>query len=857
MLRAKGAAMALILILTLLVAPKAGALDPERSITQYKHTRWTAAEGAPPIIYALAQGADGYLWIGSADGLYRFDGVTFEHIKPRDPEVNAWRPMSLLVARDGTIWVGYHSGAIAAYRNGVLRVDRSAPRRESYVASLTQTRDGAIWAAYANRNRWLFRRGTDGRWADISGNWDAPTKASPALFFAARDGSLWVAVNRAIFVQRAGTSRFERVASHEGRPSISEDPSGRIWLSDKRGSRILSGTPADLAGAVFPTPGFPIWVAHTAFDRDGNLWVVNGQGLFRLRTPGDALALPADARAARVERLTAKDGLTADTTTPLIEDREGNIWVGTTLGLDQFRNVSVVSEPKFATTPPSGFGLLRSSDGAVYVGTGDTVYRVAPGGQPQAVAEHVANPNLICEGAGGTIWAFTDAQRIRITRGGVKRMPAPDIAAIRAGRAVLTTCALDNRGVLWVSAQEAGSFTTTSGEVWQHHPPIQENVWFQDIVPEKNGRLIAWLTSGILTRVDANGQPDQVVLRGLLSTAPFTYQGRHDLLVGGSFGIGRVRQGALQSLDRERFPALADANGLVETPEGQTWLISKAGIVGVGTADLERAFGDPRTHLNQTILSFEDGLPNVRAFNGQIPMVRGGDGRIWFVTVTGVAWVDPARLARNPVPPPVRIRALVADGQRYRDPAQLTLAKGTSNLAIQYAGLSLTIPQRVRFRYRLEGVDRNWVDAGARREAYYTNLGPGTYRFRVIAENNDGIWNREGRDAHHHHSAHLSTVDLVQADLRPRHRHAWLGCLCVTGSAVGSPVAEPLSGAHRRAGTHRARAARYPVAEREWSDAVHPVDQLSHAGGQRPARTDRESARSCRRRPGRGPRPSP
>ncbi len=125
-------------------------------------------------------------------------------------------------------------------------------------------------------------------------------------------------------------------------------------------------------------------------------------------------------------------------------------------------------------------------------------------------------------------------------------------------------------------------------------------------------------------------------------------------------------------------------------------------------------------------------------------MVRGGDGRLWFSTLGGVVWIDPARLHRNRVPPPVAIRALVAGGLRHRDPAQVTLPKGTSRIAIQYTGLSLTLPQRMRFRYRLEGVDDGWVDAGAQREAAYTSLGPGTYRFRVIAANNDGVWNRDG-----------------------------------------------------------------------------------------------------------------
>ncbi|MCH8686380.1 ATP-binding protein [Pedomonas mirosovicensis] len=223
----------------------------------------------------------------------------------------------------------------------------------------------------------------------------------------------------------------------------------------------------------------------------------------------------------------------------------------------------------------------------------------------------------------------------------------------------------------------------------------------------------------------------------------FIHQGRSDIFFGGPFGIGRVRSGKLEIAEADRFPWLVDPYAMVETPEGQTWILGLAGIVGIATADLDRAFRDPQARPRATVLSFDDGLPNLRSVLRRA-VARGGDGRLWFATLGGVVWVDPARLYPNAAPPPVHIGSLVANGMRYRDPVRAVLPQGTSSLAIHYAGLSLTMPHRVRFRYMLEGVDKDWVDAGTRREAFFANLSPGTYRFRVIAANSDGVWNQNG-----------------------------------------------------------------------------------------------------------------
>lgn len=733
-----------ILRFCLLCAALAGdatsALDSARSIYQYRHTRWTAAEGAPPVIYALAQGADGYIWIGSAAGLYRFDGVVFEHIQLNDRNGAIGRVVALLAARDGTIWVGYNSGDIATFRDGVLLRDRSAPKVDAVMFGFHQTGDGSIWIIPEKFTTRLFRR-RDGRWGEIAVNLAPQPSAGQAL--VTRDGALWVLAGKSAYIWDAVGERF---VSASGGPALtpdatalSQDPTGRIWVSGGFGTRPFLGTDPK----PFPTPPFKTWIVFARFDRDGNLWGLNREGLFRVRA---ASRFPSVRSYDAVERFRAVDGLTADTASGFLEDREGNIWIGSSLGLDQFRNADVVVEKRLTGLPYLGFGLLGAADGTVYVGTSDGLYSIAVGARPQLVSSAVRNAHQLCEAADGSIWAFSDDKVQRIKGGVVSRQAVSNLQSIETTGQGFGGCALDGGGRLWVTGVESGLYRTGANG-WQHFPRAKRS-WVVSLTPDQARRPLGLDKMGTIAEIDDGGRSGKILFKRqkdrAVSLGSFIAQTHSDLYLVESAELSRVRNGTLETVDAERFPWLADPRGLVDTPDGQTWMIGRAGIVGVVTADLAKLFGRGLAPAQPIIFSFEDGLPNVGRTVGQNGAVRGGDGRLWFVTIGGVVWVDPARLTRNPVPPPVQIRGIVVGKRQIRDPVNIVLAKGSSRVEIQYTAMSLSIPQRVRFRYRLEGVDEEWVDAGTRRKAFYTNLGPGHYRFRVIAANNDGVWNSKG-----------------------------------------------------------------------------------------------------------------
>lgn len=726
---------------TVMLAALAGfapahALDPDRSIAQYTHTRWTSAEdGAPDFILSLAQGRDGYLWIGARDGLFRFDGIGFERISPDRPQGDRTAVSALMVARDGTVWVGYSSGGIETYRGGTLR-DAGVPNPRAYVMSFAQTADGAVWAELGGVFPHLMRHAKGG-WRPVGDGCGLPQE-HPIDLLAARDGALWLTTLQSVYSLPQGATRFRKMASVPvGHAALSEDGAGMIWITDAAGTRPAIG--ARRGAFAYPTPPAPRAVG-TLFDRDGNLWGITGpEGIFRVRTPVAAGAATAAAAAARVALIGEADGLTSNLAPAVLEDREGNIWVGTALGLDRYRDAPVAVEPVLRHIPAWGDVLLGASDGTVFVGGANRIYRVAPHGVPGIMLDDGGDTEALCEGPAGAIWMVTARRLVRFQNGRTTdlRRPASELG--------FNDCAVDRQGALWLA--DSGGLYRQAATGWAFRPLLGDDGARarKTLIAKADGSL---LVSGASTSLRSIADPDRAMVdigvgRSLRELRTM-YEGADGVLLGGTFGLARVRGHSVRLLDGEKIPAVAGLTGIAQTPEGETWLMGRRGITRVLTADLDRAFHDPRRPLNARIFDSRDGLPAYNVREGKRDVVRGGDGRLWFATAAGTVWIDPARLKLNRTPPPVAVSALRAGGVRYRDPVRVTLPAGTTSANIAFSALSLSVPERVLVRYQLVGAETNWQDPGLRREAFYTNLGPGTYRFRVIARNNDGVWNRNG-----------------------------------------------------------------------------------------------------------------
>jgi len=699
----------------------------------YHHSVWSTQEGAPAEIWALTQGRDGYLWIGTGHGLYQFDGVRFSAVSPAAGEAAPTDNITALyAARDGAIWIGYYRGGASVLREGRFthyRADDGA--LGGMVIGFAEDDAGRIWAAsYAALSRF------DGtRWAPAADAWGYP--ATRADFIIGDDtGAVWVASPQRVYVLRPGTTRFEDTGTAVGAfASLMPDRDGAMWVSDPRyGTRRLDAGNATPA----PLPHPFLHLAWMRFDDDGSLWGTDraAGGVVRARTKGTTPLTPAAVQATIREA----DGLASNHAIPLYRDREGNFWVGTNLGLSRFRynNVHAFADARFvqryayALTRSPAVGLLASADRTLYRIDDDGVQVYAE--LPQPVVAMVA-------GRDRTIWALSAKAVYRIEDGKVTALPP-----LPADGGTVTLLAVAPDGDLVVQHDARGLFRFDGGQ-WQR---VDEG-----IAAESAATALQVTADGTIWTGHANGTVVATAigrrtvhdLRGIadVGVVGALHESRYGLIVGGERGVALIRDGRAHAVRIDDASRLRGITGVVEDAHGDIWLSGVAGLIRLPADPLDAARQAADTPLTARVFDEADGLPGVALQSAaSATAVRDGRGRLWFATNHGLAFVEPDRLRTNPVPPPIRILGLRGGSRDFAAVDGVALPEGTTDLRIDYTALSLSHPDRVRFRYRLAGLDARWQDAGNRREAFFTNLPPGAYAFDVQASNDSGIWNTEG-----------------------------------------------------------------------------------------------------------------
>jgi signal transduction histidine kinase/ligand-binding sensor domain-containing protein len=727
-----------LVILTAL--PMATPAESFRRLAHYSHQHWVEGSDVPAPVRAIAQGREGFLWLATGEGLYRFDGLRFERITPENGGRRHGLPSALLVTRSGEVWTNFETTRrFAVYRHGALRL-LEAPPAPSRIVDMAEGADGAIWALTANYDAQLLRF-LDGRWRTFDSA-DGLPKIDATNMLVAADGTVWVACSTGVVRLVPGAGRFEMFREALD-PRVFQDPAGRVWVSEKRGSYPITG-----AGGRGPPParhasrrtgdeqirGAPL------LDREGNLWIATRyDGVKRFPTSSASL----QSGGAEAESFTSRDGLSSDVTNQILEDREGDIWVATERGLDKFRPATLIADPALASPAVYGDKLLEGADGSVYIGEARTIYRVRPGGNPQPILRGVAEPQSLCEAPDGALWIGEQARIIVWADGRIGRtIERPDR---NASHNIIYDCAFDAHGNYWISAAGGGVRRYAHGQ-WQtmlepgdradFYPTTMNRTPAGGVVVQAGDRLV-WFGDG--------GRSSTPLDFGASELKVLTLHASQDaVFAAGAFGLSRFRAGRVQTVRATEASLDSRINGMVRTPQGDTWLAYPKSLVRLRPQELERAFADGAFAAPTLSLGRGDGLTSPPHSHSQRSMVRGGDGRLWIATETGTLWMDPAHIVRNALPPGLAIKSLDGDGQVYRDPASLRLPAATARIEIDFAALSFADPARVRVRYMLEGFDRDWIDPGPRRQAFYTNLPPGKYRFRITAANNDGVWNRTG-----------------------------------------------------------------------------------------------------------------
>jgi ligand-binding sensor domain-containing protein len=743
-----------ILVLASTVA-SAGAGASDSHLARYAHSRWMRDDGVPVHVHGFTQDDNGFLWLAGSDGLYRFDGARFEKVA----QLPSKSPVSKVLAMPGgEIWAWFKDqDLLGIYARGRLRMV-PPPRLwqgPSEVTQMARAKDGGVWVGHGQLGYPLLRY-REGRW-DRFGTEAGLPRAELLSLVAAPDGSIWVSYIGAVLRLAPGGRRFDRIlASPDLRSTLALDASRRVWLVDRRRAYVL--LPGERGRR-----GLPDAIDHTdpgkrlgrsLIDGDGDLWMATrNDGVLVLANP--SVTRNRKTISPEGERFTADDGLSSNNTDAIFKDRDGAIWIATSRGIDRFRSVAVVAEPELARRAAFGNILYAGTDGTVYIGQRDGVWKVRSGRAPEILLRGIEEPEAICEDRAGYL-VVVDAHAVfRLKGAAVRKLARPPTET------GIYDCAFDRSGRLWMSAAGAGMYAW-QGNSWESILADYSKAGFHPngMLRESSQAIVLFWAPGVVARVDPPRPPSFLLRAGSPLGEPLTlFEDSRGLLIGGERGIARIRAGKAQYLLRERIPELARINGIVQTKAGDTWLQGSAGLLRIATDDLQRGFADRRHKPTVKVFGFDEGMPDSYSAESWRSLVQGGDGRIWLDTLAGTASIDPATVKRNVRPPVAVVTSLRAlDGLRI-DPGDIVLAKGVGDLEIAYSGLGISSPTRARFRYRLIGNDETWIEAGTRRQAFYTNLRPGSYRFQVIAANEDGVW-----------SVMPATVDIR---VRPTFLQSW------------------------------------------------------------------------------------
>jgi signal transduction histidine kinase/ligand-binding sensor domain-containing protein len=709
------------------------ALDPQKPITQFIHTSWTEQQGAPDDIRALAQTTDGYLWLGTTNGLFHFDGVRFARFEPRTGEqFPALRVRTLLATRDGALWIVFAPGSVSRILEGHVT---TYAEREGLPATfgLAEQSDGALLAGTA-KGLVRFRNGI---WKDAARDWDLPRKPVRQVYFD-KAGELWVLNDDRVIHVPAGQTHFVDTSERTGASgNFAQASDGTIWIPETgRSAHSVRRT-----GDDGPLTELLVGASCVLFDREGGLWIGSGgDGLRRVAYPKRIAGERIAQFGKEAEQFTSKDGLSGDYVRSVLEDREGNIWWGTLHGLDRFRESPFTPVALSHSDVPRS--LLAARDGGLWVFSLNPIgiLRIDPQGNQELIGHSAAK--AMCEDESGATW-LASQNLYRFQKGRPVQVALPGGSILKEPVAITA----DRSGGIWFLDQEEGLFRFAQGKVKKiAHASDPVYPWGY-LYTDHVGRV--WLgTSDHVTRYDDEATFQEFGIADGVPPGPiFTiYEDREgNMWAGGDGGLSKLDGGRWKPLSNAAgFPARS-VYGVAEDDEGSWWIASNLGVLGLPAHEMDRAIANPAYQVQYQTFNVLDGLPGNPRKTFPMPVVtRSADNRIWFATSNGIAFLNPRHIPRNNLPPPVLVETVRANGKAMSPTDGMELRHNMNDIEIDYTALSLSIPERVLFRYQLEGADTNWRDAGTRRQAFYNNLGPGHYRFRVIASNNDGVWNETG-----------------------------------------------------------------------------------------------------------------
>ena len=710
------------------------ALDSSRELSQFGHEAWLTENGLPQnTVHAIAQTADGYIWIGTEEGLARFDGVKFTVFdKQNTPEIKSNYIRSLLADRQGALWVGTAQGLVRMLNGKFTLFTRDDGLPSETIQAVYEDRERNLWVATANGLGLLKSGGlttftTTERL--ISGSIQALLEDA--------DGALWIATPYG--VGRIKDGKFTNYTVRDGLGSnsvraIQQDRNGRIWfgsfggLTSFDGNRFTTYTTRD---------GLPNdRIISLQANRDGGLLIGTAGGLCRFSD-------------GRFTGFNAGEALATSTILSLLEDVEGNVWIGTESG-----GINLLRDAKFTTyTVRNGLSndlvksIYEDGDGNIWIGTDGGGLNLLRNGKLNAyTTRDKLSSNVVLSLAGdnaGNLWIGTPDGLNRFSQGKFTTYTSADGLANNDVRSIY----LDRRGNLWIGTR--GGLSRMRNGVFKTFTEVDglPNDLVTTLYEDTKGNL--WIgTFGGLGRLTNEEFTTFTTRDGLSSDAVISLYEDAD----GTLWIGTKGSG-LNRMKDGKFTTYTTSNGLLddvvyrilEDGQNNLWLSCRKGIFHISRKELDEFAKGTIASIAPVAYGTADGMMTRECSGGGDPAGwRGTDGKLWFPTIKGVAMIDPQKLKTNSHAPPVVIEQIRIDDKSFAPSERLELPAGTTRFDLYYTAPSFVAPEKVRFKYKLEGFDKDWIDSGTRRIAYYTNLRPGAYTFRVIACNNDSVWNQTG-----------------------------------------------------------------------------------------------------------------
>jgi PAS domain S-box-containing protein len=734
LLRGSGKSFLICVLSLWLTLSVANALDPNKRLTQYAHTAWRIQDGfLPNTPFWISQSKEGYLWVGNKRSVWRFDGIRFT---PWSPPIAATRIRRLVSVRVGEFWIATQSELVHV-RDNVVISHYDVP----VITGMHEDSDGSMWALSLASTDRILCHATD---AGIRcfGKAEGITFHNPLPIIPDGKGGFWIGGDTSLLHWKVGAAP-EIYSPKQLRSNVGQDPihslvrdsDGSLWVGMEstgpgRGlERFRNGV---LTPVVLPNfDGSKLNIEALIQDSDKNLWIATyGSGIYRIHDQ-------------TVEHFGRADGLSSDAVFDLYEGGDGIVWAATSNGIDNFRDLPVTT---FSTSEGLGRdganSVMAAKDGTLWVGNLGTLDFIRNGAvsSVRVPGEQVGS---LLEDHQGNIWVGVDDGLFIYKDGRFRRITGPDHHPL----GLVLGITEDADGNIW--AQCKGSqrrlIRIRDFKVREDfpEPPVPPA---NTIAADPKGGIWLGALTGDLT----------FFREGIARTFPLNLKGSwaektaHQISVdpdgsvitASDTGLVVLRSAKVQRLGKENGLPCDGVTGFAVDDKRNLWLNTPCGFIEIPASDFQRWWIHPDTIVQARVFGTLDGaLPGPVTFN---PAAKSPDGRLWFVNNVVLQMIDPSHLSGEGTVSPTYIETVVADRKQFKPQEGLHLPPLTRDLQIGYTSPSFLIPQNVKFRYRLDGHDRDWQDAGTRREAFYTDLGPGKYRFRVIASNDNGVWNEAG-----------------------------------------------------------------------------------------------------------------